>query len=336
MSYKDGTFKRIIEEAGVTRPQAEDIKVFFADDMTEIKAIDSEGNEIPFASGAGPDLNGIFTASNSGGTVPTGFIANLTNDFNFRNVNTVGIRTDDNGSSTPLSINRLNNEKILNVSTTAGVGALMRIFGLANKESILLNAEGPSKINNNKGLVINNSVLDVTTPFDVYGIDTGATNYSAKFRDSTGQVVFGIRNDGQLMMDNTREFAKYNNAGGRFDIGQSILQNRLLGSKTFIETRTQTPEVTSPLTFNTNINVNAVSRILYSCQGNNLSPQLHHIFDTAGATVADATLFQVNANGTQHVKVYGDGRINFSNLPTSSAGLVAGDLWNDAGTLKIV
>lgn len=29
-------------------------------------------------------------------------------------------------------------------------------------------------------------------------------------------------------------------------------------------------------------------------------------------------------------------RANISNLPTSSTGLRAGDLWNDAGTVKIV
>jgi len=31
-----------------------------------------------------------------------------------------------------------------------------------------------------------------------------------------------------------------------------------------------------------------------------------------------------------------DGKINFSSLPTSSAGLSTGDIWNDGGTLKIV
>jgi hypothetical protein len=31
----------------------------------------------------------------------------------------------------------------------------------------------------------------------------------------------------------------------------------------------------------------------------------------------------------------GGATINFANLPTSSAGLAAGDLWNDSGTLKI-
>jgi len=39
-----------------------------------------------------------------------------------------------------------------------------------------------------------------------------------------------------------------------------------------------------------------------------------------------ANLFQVKGNGT----------LNAANLPTSATGLVAGDFWNDAGTLKIV
>jgi hypothetical protein len=30
-----------------------------------------------------------------------------------------------------------------------------------------------------------------------------------------------------------------------------------------------------------------------------------------------------------------DGVINFASLPTSSAGLSTGDLWNDAGVLKV-
>ena len=40
------------------------------------------------------------------------------------------------------------------------------------------------------------------------------------------------------------------------------------------------------------------------------------------------------SNPTRKLSV--DGTVNMSNLPTSSAGLVAGDIWNDGGTLKIV
>lgn len=36
------------------------------------------------------------------------------------------------------------------------------------------------------------------------------------------------------------------------------------------------------------------------------------------------------------IKISANGNINFQGLPTSSAGLSSGDLWNDSGTLKIV
>ena len=45
----------------------------------------------------------------------------------------------------------------------------------------------------------------------------------------------------------------------------------------------------------------------------------------------------VSLTNTQHYAWHStSGRIRFENLPTSSAGLSAGDLWNDGGTLKIV
>jgi hypothetical protein len=40
--------------------------------------------------------------------------------------------------------------------------------------------------------------------------------------------------------------------------------------------------------------------------------------------------------GTHHAFHSTSGRIRFENLPTSATGLSSGDLWNDAGTLKIV
>jgi hypothetical protein len=46
----------------------------------------------------------------------------------------------------------------------------------------------------------------------------------------------------------------------------------------------------------------------------------------------------INTTGlTTHYAIHtAVGRIRFENLPTSSAGLNAGELWNDGGTLKIV
>jgi len=46
--------------------------------------------------------------------------------------------------------------------------------------------------------------------------------------------------------------------------------------------------------------------------------------------------FAAGGSSTAHMTIKSNGRINMSALPTSSAGLSAGDIWNDAGTLKIV
>jgi hypothetical protein len=54
-------------------------------------------------------------------------------------------------------------------------------------------------------------------------------------------------------------------------------------------------------------------------------------YDATGAGSNTATL-----GNTSIVKTILRGTINAANLPTSSAGLITGDIWNDGGTLKIV
>jgi hypothetical protein len=46
--------------------------------------------------------------------------------------------------------------------------------------------------------------------------------------------------------------------------------------------------------------------------------------------------FAAGGSSTAHMTIKSNGRINMSALPTSATGLSAGDIWNDAGTLKIV
>jgi hypothetical protein len=55
----------------------------------------------------------------------------------------------------------------------------------------------------------------------------------------------------------------------------------------------------------------------------------------AGLNTANTNLFEVNASGSKF-HVQSNGRVNMSSLPTSSAGLSAGDLWNNAGVINIV
>ena len=45
------------------------------------------------------------------------------------------------------------------------------------------------------------------------------------------------------------------------------------------------------------------------------------------------TNLTLQAKGTGIVRI--TSRINLASLPTSAAGLAAGDLWNDSGTLKV-
>ena len=65
---------------------------------------------------------------------------------------------------------------------------------------------------------------------------------------------------------------------------------------------------------------------------------LAQVDNPGGGTITTAYGLYVNpitAGGTNYAIYTGGGRINFQSLPTSSAGLAAGTIWNDAGTLKV-
>jgi len=80
---------------------------------------------------------------------------------------------------------------------------------------------------------------------------------------------------------------------------------------------------TSEQTFSQQLNL---SKNLNLASSTNASPSNGDIWlDSTSGAVEIQGDFKVNASN-----------INFTGLPTSSAGLSAGDLWNDAGTLKIV
>lgn len=53
-------------------------------------------------------------------------------------------------------------------------------------------------------------------------------------------------------------------------------------------------------------------------------------------TTTNVTLLLEDSAGTDNVQFIDNGQIRFFRLPTSSAGLASGSLWNDLGTLKIV
>jgi hypothetical protein len=92
-----------ILEANVRNPNKENFKIFFADDMTEIKAKDSEGNIIPFAGSGGGAGNTIYNADDdltSDRTVEgAGFTLDFINLLQFRaRANDINLLADRNVS----------------------------------------------------------------------------------------------------------------------------------------------------------------------------------------------------------------------------------------------
>jgi hypothetical protein len=80
----------------------------------------------------------------------------------------------------------------------------------------------------------------------------------------------------------------------------------------------------------------AANSIVLDVQGEN--GQLFSVEDDLSGLL----MYVADISGDRILEVYDTGqvvifgRLKITSLPTSSAGLVAGDIWNDGGTLKIV
>jgi hypothetical protein len=74
--------------------------------------------------------------------------------------------------------------------------------------------------------------------------------------------------------------------------------------------------------------VSSGDALMYNATNGNISI----LNDFATGTIK----FGAGGSSTAHMTIKANGTINMSSLPTSSTGLATGDLWNDAGTIKIV
>jgi hypothetical protein len=82
----------------------------------------------------------------------------------------------------------------------------------------------------------------------------------------------------------------------------------------------------------------ALSRVGNASTVTQAVAMLAQVDNPGGGTITTAYGLYVNpitAGGTNYAIYTGGGRINFQSLPTSSAGLAAGTIWNDSGTLKV-
>jgi len=171
----------------------------------------------------------------------------------------------------------------------------------------------------------------------------GSASEKARFRDSdsiyNGVVIMADLNAGWI--GNNTTFASEG----------FYLQNNISAIRTFVGGLERTRLTTSSFGIFTpsptqTLDVNGTCRIrngvsLADVSGNvaigTTSPTARLHVQSQGALSTDIA-FRVrnSANTLDLLSVKGNGTINARNLPTSATGLVAGDIWNDAGTLKIV
>jgi len=182
-----------------------------------------------------------------------------------------------------------------------------------------------------------------------FGIDAGRSNTTGNsntangafaLRDNTtgfnntANGVFALRYNttGVLNTANGRDALRNNTTGSLNTAnGVNALFNNTTGTNNtangvnagrFIADGTTANSIT-----NNSIFIGASTRAF----ANNQTNQIVIGFEAIGNGSNTVTL-----GNTSIIKTFLRGTINAGNLPTSATGLVAGDIWNDAGTLKIV
>jgi hypothetical protein len=171
------------------------------------------------------------------------------------------------------------------------------------------------------------------------GGDLGIANTSPSYRvdieGSSGSIsTVRVKNgntggsDGsQILLGNSANFTnayfRLNGGGNTSQGGAGSLNIGLTESAamTFLTANTERLRITS----GGNVGIN--------CTGTNA--KLEVVATTGEVFRADAASGAYRIVATQ-TGVNMQGKLNFASLPTSASGLVAGDVWNDGGTLKIV
>ena len=249
---------------------------------------------------------------------------------------------------------------ITNIRTGGGQGLVFDTasFSFRNGSSKNLILDG-GRI----GVNTNDDAL--TASFNVKG--TGATSATKNilFKNSANTDLFTIWDDGAVGVKTST------NAGFAFDVnGTARVNNALtIGSNQYLRAfrwtqddvnRALTMESNSPYNFdsvniissNNNLlnntknilNLGLASTVSTQSSGSTDFFNVLNIPTTYNFTFGTHTVKGIYYNptltsmvGTTHYAFHStSGRHRYENLPTSSAGLASGDLWNDAGTLKIV
>lgn len=199
----NGNIKRIDRWIDRQLPPCEDVKIVMANDSGNmVRAIDCDGNEWFFTGAGGADLNGLFTASNSGGTIPAAFTASLTDTLEFDSISSINFVGAGAANGSPIIVKKSNGDNAVSLGYLFGNG-LVGVYDGAGALSTVFWGDAPSWIDNDSGLVIGNSILALDAEFEVYGVDDMAANHAAIFRNASGDRIMRVRNDEKVIIGNS-------------------------------------------------------------------------------------------------------------------------------------
>ena len=196
--------------------------------------------------------------------------------------------------------------------------------GGSRVEKMRLKSAGDLLISNLAGTGTRMVVADSTGTLSTQSISSGTMAIGGGITSaSQGSILFAGAS-GVLSQNNASLY--WNDSTGRFGVGtnapvtlmhvESASTNQIAifkGVEPYIEIAATGGTNSASLFFSPAANVNAT---IQNRTGGGLQ-------------------FYVNSGATLAMTIKSTGRINFSALPTSSTGLSTGDLWNDAGVVKI-
>ena len=218
----------------------------------------------------------------------------------------------------------LGGDSIYTADSTIGSGRIATLTDTLTFDGGTVNIQGANTSSTSTALAIYDGytipakLFDVRNNGDIY-ISNDGTNHSKFFANGDvalgSDTIIGVQ-AGICLHKNTliksESNLSSNTAFQVVDTGNSSIF-RLLGNKTLLF-RGDSP----------------VSTETISLQGSTL---------IKGEGTTTGTILALCDNDTipnKKVEFFDNGQVSFYNLPTSSAGLSSGDLWNDSGTLKIV
>jgi len=207
-----------------------------------------------------------------------------------------------------------------------------------------LEVVGNTKISANLG------IGTATTLGTYFEIDNGVANKAVKFTDlGTGiGLQFKRSSDtylGEIYPDeiSTDQVLRYNSRSGhRFDYnGTQVVEMNSVSNngRLYVNNPTST---SGTLSVESKVQgITGASVYALNSASNTTSSENRAVWGEANGTGGTTTTnvggyFTASGGTTANYAIKSNGNINMANLPTSSAGLSAGDLWNNAGVINIV